>query len=201
MVADQQDRDALGRLLQKLQQRIGGRDVHLVGRVHDGHAPPSVGRGEGEEGLHPPHLLDGDLGLQALGLLVPRAAEEEEAPLGQRAHAPRDRMVGIDGEAVGRRGGEEPVRRRRGQKEPRDAPGERGLAHAERPRDEPAVMQPPRGEGRKELGLGPRMAEERLSLARVGAPSTRSGSGISSCAIASSRPRRAPAARGRVDRR
>ena len=57
--------------------------------------------------------------------------------------------------------------RRGGEKEAREAPGERRLAHTARPRQQPAVVQPAAGIGGQEFGLGPGLAQKLRGLARV----------------------------------
>ncbi|RAX29452.1 UNVERIFIED_CONTAM: hypothetical protein DQE83_27845, partial [Escherichia coli] len=84
-----------------------------------------------EERLQRPRLLDRDRGLQPLGLVVPGPSREEQPRLGQRGRAAEHRMVRRHVEARPRLARDDVARHR---------PGQRRLAHALRPRDQPGVM-------------------------------------------------------------
>jgi hypothetical protein len=66
-MGDEQQDNALGRLFQKLQKRVGGGSVHLVGGVDDHGAPAAIGRGEVQEAAEAADGVDGDLRAQAIG--------------------------------------------------------------------------------------------------------------------------------------
>ena len=92
-MADEEQDGAGRRLLEDLQERVGGGAVQLVGGVDDRDAPAAVGGGELEEALERADLVDGDGGAQALGLVVPGAAAEEELRRGEGGELAEDRVV------------------------------------------------------------------------------------------------------------
>ena len=66
-----QDQDGAGRrLLQDLQQRVGGILVQVLGAIDDRHAPAAFGRGQGHEPVDLAHVGDGDIAFQAFGFVV-----------------------------------------------------------------------------------------------------------------------------------
>ena len=94
-------------------------------------------------------------------------------------HAAGDGVVGGDVERRrAGRGEQAAVIFGRGQQEARDPPGERRLAHAARPGDQPAVVQPALPVSCRGTRPRPRACPNRRGVSRGwGAPSTRSGSG------------------------
>ena len=66
----------------------------LVRRIDDHRAVAAIGGGKLEEAAQPADLVDGDLGLQPLGLVVPAAADQRQARLGQRGEAGRSGLAG-----------------------------------------------------------------------------------------------------------
>ena len=97
-----------GRLLEDLEERVGGGGVELVGGVDDGDAAAAVGGAEVEEAGERADLVDGDGGAQALGLVVPGAAAEEELRRGEGGELAEDRVARAPCRGSGR------PRRRRG---------------------------------------------------------------------------------------
>ena len=147
-----------GRLLEDLEERVGGGGVELVGGVDDGDAAAAVGGAEVEEAGERADLVDGDGGAQALGLVVPGAAAEEELRRGEGGEPAEDRVARRHVEGRGGLAGDQVAG---------DAPGEGGLAGAGRAGDRPGVVQPAGGGGFEEARLGGLLAEEDSGLARV----------------------------------
>ena len=87
-VRDQEQDGIARRFLQLLQERVGGRGVHLVGAIHDHHPPPPPLAERWKKAFQLPHLVDRHLGLELLRLLVPGAADQAQPRLGQGAQAP-----------------------------------------------------------------------------------------------------------------
>ena len=59
---DQQEHGAGGRLFEPLQERIGGAEGHVLGRMDERHAQPAAVRFDVQEVGNAAHLLDFDLG-------------------------------------------------------------------------------------------------------------------------------------------
>ncbi len=93
LVGEDQEEGAGRRLLQHLEQRVGGVGVEVLGAVQHADPPAGIGGcgGEQVEGLA--HHVDGDLGRQGLGALPPVAAECHEVRVREPGHLPVDRMV------------------------------------------------------------------------------------------------------------
>ena len=64
-MGDQHEHRARRRLLEILQQRVGGVDVHVVGGIDDDDTVAAVMRGHGQEAVDAPDLVDGHDGLEA----------------------------------------------------------------------------------------------------------------------------------------
>ena len=88
------NRRAGGRLLQRLQQRVGGVDVELVGGIDDHHAPGALRRRQPQERLEPPHLVDGDARRDPLGAHVVGPAQHQQPRMRQRADLARGGVSG-----------------------------------------------------------------------------------------------------------
>ncbi len=84
-----QEHGARRRLLQRFQERVGGVDVELVGLVDDDDAPGVLGGAVAQERAQLAHLVDGNGGGKALRLVVPRAADDEQPRMRERAHLTR----------------------------------------------------------------------------------------------------------------
>ena len=154
-VRHQQQQAARRRLLDDLQHRVGGVAVHLVGGVDDGDAPAAFGRGEREEAPHPPRVVDDDLRADGAGLAarVGGALDGEQVGVAGGRRPAKDRMRRVEV----KRALPFPAARRRAaaarQHVAREAIGQRRLADAARPADQPGVGQPPGGEGARERVL------------------------------------------------
>ena len=86
---DEQEHRARRRLLQRLQQRVGGVDVELVGLIDDDDAPAVAGGAMRQERAQPAHLVDRNAGGKALGLHVVGTADDQQPRMRQRPHLPR----------------------------------------------------------------------------------------------------------------
>ena len=163
-VTDQQQQRVRRRLLERLEQRIGGVRVQVVGRIDDHHAPAALGRGHTQEMVGRAHVVDDDFRARLAGLLVDPALEGPQV----RMSAGGDPLEGlaprIDGQGRGC-ATEQVGRPAAGQDEAREAVGQRRLADAARPRDQPGVRQTARIEGAEQRALG-RLVAAQL---RVGA--------------------------------
>ena len=73
-MADDQEQRARRRLLEHLQERIGGARIHVVGGIDDRDPPAGLAAGRAEEGDGAADLVDGQLGPVALLVRRPRAA-------------------------------------------------------------------------------------------------------------------------------
>ena len=88
--AIEHEQRARRRLLEVLQQRVGGVDVHVVGRIDDDDAVAAVMGRQRQKTADPADLVDGQRGLEALGLVVERARQMQA-----RRDAPRSPPGGI----------------------------------------------------------------------------------------------------------
>ena len=171
-MADQQQHSAPRRLFQNFEQRVGAFAVEFVDRIHDRNPPSSLPGGRTEERYRPANVIDLDVLAQLVGLLVDRALQHQKVAVRLCRDAPGDRMIGID---VKRR---RRLHRRRawigmGEDEARHAVGERRLADAGRPRDQPRVVEAPTPIGfeQRALGLGVAMKNGGLAWCpRLDAP-------------------------------
>ena len=150
-MADEEEDGVGRRLLEDLQERVGGGGGELVGGVDDRDAPAAVGGGELEEGFERADLVDGDGGAQALALVVPGAPAEEELRRAEGRELAEDRVIGVHGEGRGSAAGDEVAG---------DAPGQRRLADAARAGHEPGMVQAAGGRGVEKARLGGGLAEE-----------------------------------------
>ena len=131
-------RDSRRRLLEDLQQRVGAGGIQLVRRVDDADAPAPLARGRAEEADRAPHLVDRDDGAQ-LALVVFGALQREQIGDGpaRRRGAPRRDVGGSASDVASCALGAVGSRMR--EHEARHAVGERRLADAARPADQPGM--------------------------------------------------------------
>src|SRR5262249_10807778 len=125
-----------------------------------------------EERDRPADVVDADVLVELVGFLVDRALQHEEVALGLDRDAPGNRVIGVDVERF-RRLNRRHARIGMGEDEARHAIGERRLADAGRPADQPGVRETRAPIGREQRALRLRMAVEDGGLAwerRVGAP-------------------------------
>ena len=133
--ADQQQHRARRRLLQHLQQRVGGVAVEVLRAVQHHHAPAALGRRQAQEVGDAADVIDHDLAAQPPALLVPGALDRQQIGVRSGGDAAEHRVGGIEAERRGAAAGEQAAG---------EAEGERRLAHALRPGDQPGVVHPPR---------------------------------------------------------
>ncbi len=160
---DEQEHRARRRLLQRLEQGIRSVDVQLVGFVDDDDAPAVSGGAVGKERTQPANLVDRDRGGKALRLHVVGTADEQQPGVRQRLHLACGARRFGDREALPRRIALA-LRRQRGA---REAVGERRLADALRPGQQPGMVQAPAGQRLSQQALGLGVAVQLLRLARM----------------------------------
>ena len=137
-VRQHQEKRPLRRLLEDLQDRIGGVAVEIVGRIDDCHAPVAGARCLAEELAGPAHLVDGDDGLCVAGLLVHRTRQVQHIVRRAACDLAADRVVKVRiGDAVG--SGQRVGMRQHVMGKP---VGQCRLADATRPSDHPCMGQP-----------------------------------------------------------
>lgn len=83
------------RLLQNLQDGIRGIAVEIVGRVDDDDTPVAGARGLGKEMPCPPHLIHGDRGFDAAGLLIHRTRQMQQIMGSTGSDLPADERLRI----------------------------------------------------------------------------------------------------------
>jgi uncharacterized protein (DUF779 family) len=74
-MGDDQEERARRRLLQQLQQRVGGGAVHVLGGIDDGDAPAALGRARAEAIEHAADGIDGNVAGVALAIGLLDAAQ------------------------------------------------------------------------------------------------------------------------------
>ena len=154
------------RLLEDLQHRVGAVAVHLVGRIDDGDAPLPHRRRHVHEGAELAHVVDGDLGAHAAGVGIERAAQMEQVGMRARIDQRAARRIGRHVEPFRRAAAEQPALLLAAQQEAREAPGQRRLADAARPRHQPGMVQPAALVGREHGLLGRLVAQQPLAAPR-----------------------------------
>ena len=163
-VADQQKQRARRRLLQNLEQRVGGVGVEFVHRIDDADPPAGDGGGRTEKRNRLARFIDGD-DAPHHPFVVGGALQRQQAAMAARHHLPRHRMIGIEVEA-----GRALHRRQRrlgiGEHELRHAVGQRRLADALRAADQPGMRNLAALVGTQQRRLCRRMAVEPRGLAR-----------------------------------
>ena len=170
---DEQHHRPRRRLFQHFEDGIGGLGVEVVRRIDNHHPAPTVRRGEGKEITELAHFGNTNFGSKTVALVGGSPPQQKKPRIRQRQQTPRHRM--IRGDVQRFRWWwctKEPLllHQRCGQQEPRNAPRKRRLAHATRPGDQPAVMQPPGVERIEKLGLCRGLANKLYRLARMWRP-------------------------------
>ena len=156
---DDQEQAARRGLLDQLEQRIGAVGVEIVGAVDQHHAPAALARRLFENMQGASNVVHGDARAVFLGLLVPFPPQQRQIAKGQGRNFLRRGMVGVD------RQRNSLLNRRRGRigisgEKARHAPGQRRLANALGPADDPRLRQALRTEGVEQLRFGPLMAKK-----------------------------------------
>ena len=155
----QEEQRARRRLFQRLQQRIGGVLVEIVGAIDDDHAPPGFACAMAEEVAQAAHLVDADILRVALRLVVPRPADQKQVRVTETRNFTEHGMIGVD------RSVRRPLLAAREHLAGK-AIGERRLADPFGSDHKPGVMQPAAVQGLAEFGKRRFMAEQAIDLAR-----------------------------------
>ena len=157
-MADDEEEGARRRLLQDLEQRIGGAGVHVVGGIDDGDAPAGLAAGIAVEGDGAADLVDGERALVAVGALVERPLQHQQVGMRPPHHLAEGGMVCRQRQVGGRR--HRPARRiGMGEQEAGEAIGERRLADALGAADQPGMVHAAAAIGVEQRALGRRVAE------------------------------------------
>ena len=142
-MADEQEHGARRRLLQDFQKGVAGIAVHLLGPVHDHHAPAAFGWSETEEAHGIAHVIDHDFAAHPAGLGIWAAGDKTQVGMAAARHQAEDGMARVEGQAgwpfakksVGFGAGT-------GKEEAREAEGKRGLADAPWAGQQPGMVKP-----------------------------------------------------------
>ena len=140
--------------------------MQFVGAIDDGNTPAALARGRAEKRYSLAYVFDADHGVELAGLLVDHAIHHQKIALRLHGDAPRDRIVGID-----RKRCRFPHRRRlrigMREHETRQAIGQRCLADAGRPADQPSMGHVAAFIGLKQRAFGFFMTEQHAGFARM----------------------------------
>ena len=165
-VAHQQQERTRRRLLENLEQRVGAFALQVVDGIDDGDAPTALARGRTEERHRFAHVVDADHGVELAGLLVEHAFEHQQVALRLRRNAAGNWIVRIDRERsrlLDRRQTRIGMR----EHEARQPIGQRRLAYARRPADQPGMRNAAAFVGIEQRALGFAMPEQRAGFARM----------------------------------
>ena len=130
----------------------------MLHAVQHHHPPAALGRGEAQEVGDAADVIDHDLAAPPPPLLVPGALDRQQIGVRSGGDAAEHGMRGIE---VERRGGT-------GEQPTGEAEGQRRLAHAFRPGDQPGVVDAPRAHRLQDRRLRRRLAEQQRVGARLG---------------------------------
>ena len=138
-VRNQKEQCPLGWLFKDLQQCIGGIGIHVIDRVDNADPPSAFAGGVAEEPVGLAHFINGKRRLELFGLAVPRPPQNQQTGMAQRRDPSGDGIIRIDIQGVDILGNLIAIL----EGKPRHTVGERRLADALRPADDPGMMKPP----------------------------------------------------------
>jgi hypothetical protein len=164
-MAHQQEERLLRRLLENLEQRVGGAGIEFIDGIDDADPPALDGRGRAEKRDRLAGFVNRDDGPHH-ALVVEAAFKREQAAMGARRDMARDRIGWIHPQRLG-------VLHIRcqgiamGEHEPRHPIGQRRLADARRPADQPGMRNAAAAVGVQQGRLGVAMPEQCRGFARM----------------------------------